>query len=157
MNEHSKWSTLERAVLLALNKAADTVGEVGEQQLKESIDEVVYNSYDPIHYERTYELRESSTYDKTPINNGTQVEIFNNVQMIYPHDAPSEEKWLPQHQTLSGIDVSSYIPEYVVSGKGGKFNMPPRDYFKDAREKLANGKAKKALQDGLKRLGIDSL
>mgnify|MGYP001141190165 CR=1 FL=1 len=154
MADLSNWKQIEAAVLSAVNKAADTVGEVGEQQLKNSIDDIVYkHPVHPYEYERTYELRESVEYDSLPISKGIQVEIYHNLHQIYPHDAPENSKW-GQHQSFDGEDVSIYIPEWTVGGHGGAYTMPPRDYFTDAEEKLKNGLIEKAIKEGLRKNGL---
>lgn len=157
MVDVNKWSELERQILLRLNKAADDVGKVGEQQLKNSMDCMIYDTPEPYAYERTEELKNSAVYSKESIPNGVQVDIYNDTTQIHPYPGYNEEKWLPRHQTLSGEDVSAYIPEYVVTGSGGHFNMTPRDYFKDAEEKLKNGLIEKAIKEGLRKNGLGGI
>jgi hypothetical protein len=61
------------------------------------------------------------------------------------------------HQDVDGIDKSMHIPLWTAKGHGGLFTMGERDYFTDAEKKLKGGKVQKALKDGLKKQGINSI
>ena len=68
--EYNSFEELEDGINIIINDTCKAVGDDLETELKDTIDNDIYNRYSPIRYERTYELYNTAKTqtDKNEIN-----------------------------------------------------------------------------------------
>lgn len=86
--------------------------------VKFKIDEIVYSSYSPKIYERTFELRDSiKCLNVTRETNEVKAEISHNLDLIHSY-YPNKHHSVNPHSTG---DVSKFIPQIVINNQVGFF------------------------------------
>ena len=146
----SSIAELQQVMMEETKKAMDKSSNDLIDEIKQSIDEVVY-SYDPIRYERSDDLKES-----LELNENASSCTSDSASITIQHNL-NKTHWF---SVKNGNNVQ-YIPEIVTEGKYGIFKgegifahgseyhdidprfgtswSKPRDYMKHAKEKLDGG------------------
>lgn len=112
-------------------------GKAIAKELKQQVDEDVYNTYqNPTHYERTYELRESiDSFSPEKKNGYITVEVGHDYSKIHAKE-PN------MHMSVTnGQDVSEQLPQWIndgtigdIFGEGGW--TKPRSYMDNMKQKI---------------------
>lgn len=154
---------LEKYLSGKIQKSMQDVGRMGEQLVKDTMDEVVY-SHEPEEYERTYELRESITWTIYDIGNEITVEVYSDSDVINPYSGSSDHPfahysyfWNEQYDRDYSEMVAKTV-EYGWSGTkpfGSGYWTEPRPFMGRSREAMQNYHlASKTLKYGLQRNGL---
>lgn len=133
---------LEKVLKLIAKNALEDTGEKLVEDVKGSVDKVVYEPYEPS-YERTYELRDKiSSKDAIENGNDIEVEISHDIDEMsyntnkYQHGS---KYWEPE-------DYREYTPYTVHEGLSGTlfgdkgYWRTPRRYMTHAKEKIESEK-----------------
>lgn len=96
-----------------------------ENMLRKLLEDRLYDLYDPIMYDRTFELLNSISHsDIIKLNNGTYcVEIYYDVSKIrsYPRTTGGLTYNWGQHTSFNNEDVSRWIPKWIELGTDNKY------------------------------------
>lgn len=123
--------------VVAKNAMTKEVAEEAEETMKKKIDTEVYQTYTPVYYERTYQLRDESV----------EIDMIDDLTLELKN---------------TRTDGSKYIPSIIEYGKGYTWGykrnldeeIGPRPFGAKTHEELKNGGFKKALVKGLKNQGV---
>ena len=104
----------------------DEIAEETRQELYNTVNKKLYDSYTPMLYARTYELLNSisKTEVKESSNGEYYVVIFYDTDKIFPQ-IRSPKEGFNAHATSEGIDISDQIPQMV------EYNYPYGIYKND--------------------------
>lgn len=142
---------LKRQILSGLKVAVEsTVDEIHERN-EDFIDNVVYDSYDPSWYDRTWDFK--NAWDTTIGSAGSYVEgkfYYNSNGMTV---GPQETG---QHvSVVTGEPVAGYMPEIIYQGKMGAIYRPTkRDAWKALDKFLTNTQMRSMFESGLNKSGL---
>lgn len=102
----------------------ELIGEEIKEMLRNNIQQLWYDQYQPQYYTRTYEYINSLRVSKAKkIGNGYEVEIYFAYDLIQPYPAENGE-WSKHESIVNGQDVSAAIPHYVEYGNNSSlFNL----------------------------------
>lgn len=152
MKEVSSVKELEEYILnqtkLAISED-DGLGDYVVDTIKSKINEIVYSSYSPKVYERTFELRDSiKCLNVTQKANEVKAEFNHNLDLIHSY-YPNKHHSVSPYSTG---DVSKFIPQIIINNQSGFFMgygvdkrfhnigggrwRAPKPYFKETSEDL---------------------
>lgn len=153
----SKWSELNDAILSTIQQASIEANEEMKEVVEDSIDEVVYDAYEPEWYERSYDLKHSLDTEVIEVSfKGLKTKIYHDLNKINPNEN------LFQHWSIVfDKDVSEYIP-YIVHEMGshnlwqGEYAFTkPRPYMDFAEAQIEDGNLYgKAMKRALDKHGV---
>lgn len=153
------WKDLEKALKQVAKEALTESKEEMKDIVKENIQDLVYNQYDPTQYERTGQLKDSLVAsDVEEKGNMFETSIHHDTDLIHANSD------LGQHASLidgrSSIDTiaeivhDGYAPN-IFNDKVDYIWMYPRPYmYVSWKDIKYNGKYKVAMQRSLEKKGI---
>jgi hypothetical protein len=163
MADFSSLKSLENYLQGKIKGAMNDVGRMGEQLVKDTMDEVVY-AHEPAEYQRTFELRDSITwYRHDDLKDGVTIEIYSDEHTIHSYEDGFRHysAYYVEGESEYPQDYSAWVAgtvEYGTSGGffGQGFWTEPRPFMKRSREAMRNySLASKTLKYGLKRSGLN--
>lgn len=146
---------LEAMLLKYVSKAMkDTVAPAIKEMESANVDEFVYSAYDPKEYERR--MNNGGLSDINNMSHTVNISS-NSVELTVDNNTMSNPEFMPRngtpHEIASEIE---YGYGYDYGGFGGAFEEE-RPFIRETRNELKYGQAKKLLQEGLKKQGINSI
>lgn len=147
------YSSLFKGLNQDIIKASKKIAEAIDERAKSLVDEMVYNSYRPSEYQRTYQLRDSIQHTINKEKSGVSINVFHNTNLIHYNEE------LYQHGSRFSGDISDEIPWLVHEGKGGKLfglNNPtrvPRRYMDALAKELNRGLLSRLFKKEMTALG----
>ena len=134
----------EDIVKYVRNSGKEVLEDVAKQ-IKEEIfryiDENLYNAYEPVAYDRTYEYRDSVVVKPLPKRGarlfGFRIEL--DYSKITPSRSANPNSW-NAHMSVTGKDVSKYIPKWIDQGTTGGLYPRTGIHLFDFIERLFNDK-----------------
>lgn len=156
-----------------VSESMNDVGKTGRELVRDTMDEVVY-SHEPSKYNRTYELRDSISWNKEEMSKYSfQVEIYSDSDKIEPYGPGTGYDYAHYSYFFSDgedgneashypLDYSEWVAgtvEYGTSGLifGTGYWTEPRPFMGRSREAMSLYKIHvRALQKSLQKKGIDS-
>lgn len=148
----SNWKSLEAYINSAVkNTLQNEISEVIKDQLVESTTEIVYESHEPLVYNRRFSLTDKNNMNSELIDSNTLlVETVAN-----PSDSVTGEWYESPDTNVFGGWVA--LGEVSPKPFGAGIWTTKRDFYEDAREKLnSSDDIKNATRKGLKRNGIQT-
>lgn len=139
-----------------------SIGIEGEKELKESVEEEVYDSYMQKYYKRTGDLKRSVTHAINERRNSVSVKIYHNYDKMRQLPPSMTYRIGTHHSTVrkySPQKYARYLPETIESGTSGKIFgsgawTQPRRYFSKFVSMMENNFEDMFL-DKLKKKGLN--
>ena len=131
------------------NAQKNECSEIIADKLIENAEELVYQAYTPISYERRYSLTDRSNINSSMVDNNTLL-----VEMVAN---PSESVFGEEYTAQDTSVFSRWVSDGEVSPKpfGHGAWTEPRDFYGATIDQLkSSNEIAKAMSEGLKRQGI---
>lgn len=109
-------SELDNILKSKLERAVEQCGKIAEIKLHNMVMDRLYNSYNPIQYDRNHNFLDSITLVPILNKNGITVMLHYDTDKI--HASMVKDNW-NRHMDVNGNDVSEYIPMWLEFGTEG--------------------------------------